>query len=313
MHVQELHGGPNRPNHLLFVYWIVTDHVVKLSILGGGLLGGSLALAATKHWSQEGEVTLWARKEETLATARAMQAGTRWMTDLQEAVHDTEMVVICCPAGAVPHLARQIATALPEDAIVTDVASVKERLVQATREALGQPHRFIGSHPMAGSHRSGIQAARADLYEGAVTIITPLGDEPPSVVQRVSELWKTLACRVVSMSPAAHDQAVAEISHLPHALAAALVNRAQTRPENPVHLVGNGYRDTTRVAEGPAEMWAEILIDNGGHLLNAIEGFTHELNKLAIAVRERDKAQLSFLLEQAKGLREKVSNQQENV
>ena len=177
-----------------------------------------------------------------------------------------------------PDLARQLAPALFSAATVTDVGSVKEGVVNQLEAILGS--QFVGSHPMAGSEQSGIDAARANLFESAVCIITPTENSPPEKVQILRELWQCVGCRIVEMSPREHDERVGRVSHMPHAIAATLVNAISLRVRDVGAIAGGGYRDTTRIAAGPAAMWREILLENRAALLAGLEDFSAMLDKM---------------------------------
>jgi prephenate dehydrogenase len=226
-----------------------------VTILGGGLLGGSLAMCLEAGgWRPR--VRLWARRPETVARARGVGvAGAT--SDLNAAIDGCELLVLATPVGTMPGvLERAIDAGLPQDAVVTDVGSVKRAPARWLEPVLAG-REFVGSHPMAGSQRTGIERARADLFHGAACIVT--GDGPSAAA--VVGFWQAVGCRVERMDPLAHDAAVARISHLPHVLAALGARVALVDPELG-RLAGGGLRDTTRVAAGEPAMWAEILLEN---------------------------------------------------
>ena len=197
----------------------------RVTLLGGGLLGGSLALAL------EQDIRLWARREETAAEAKTL--GIKGATtDLAEAVKDAQLVILCVPVGAMPKLLQDaIEAGLPEDCLITDVGSVKGMPHQTLAPILGGTIRhFIGSHPMAGSEQGGIQAAQADLFEDAACLLTNDGNAPAELAQNLEAFWQAVGCRTTWMDSASHDGLVANISHLPHVVAAAA---ARTCLENP--------------------------------------------------------------------------------
>lgn len=271
----------------------------KVSILGGGLLGGSLAIRLGES-AVGPKVALWARRSETVDEALAM--GIAGATgDLAEVVAGCSVLVLATPVGAMAGvLEKAIEAGLPEDAVVTDVGSVKrapERLlapVLAGRE-------FVGSHPMAGSARAGIGFARADLFEGAACIVT--GGTPETAL--VAELWKSVGCRVFSMDAEEHDHLVARVSHLPHVLAAvgAKVGLAQ---EGDGKLCGGGLRDTTRVASGEAGMWAEILLENRDALVGPLEESAEALRDVLALLSAADDEGLRQWLADAKRRRDSL-------
>lgn len=233
----------------------------NITILGGGLLGGSLALALPSLKSAP-SVKLWVRREETLKEARA--AGVISVTcDLAEAVNDADLIILAVPVGVMPPLvAAAVASGLRERCLITDVGSVKQLPHQKIAPLLeGTNIGFIGSHPMAGSEKTGFSAATANLFTNAACIITndEKVDEPRA--SALEDFWKSLGCRTSWMDSNIHDALVARISHLPHIIAA---SGARICLQDPMEgqYGGGGLRDTTRVASGDPDMWAEILTEN---------------------------------------------------
>jgi prephenate dehydrogenase len=213
----------------------------KLTILGPGLLGGSIGMAA-RHQKTARRVTLWARRPEAADEAYKLGAADEATTDLKRAVTDADFVVLATPIGAMIPLAEQIKPFLPNKCIVTDVGSVKYEIVSALSAALEGSSRFVGSHPMAGSEQSGIEAARRNLFENAVCIITPREDTDKAALQLTHDFWKSIGCSVRTLSPQEHDEIVARISHLPHIVAAAVVNVVCSDGSHPLDFVGPGQR-----------------------------------------------------------------------
>jgi prephenate dehydrogenase len=249
----------------------------NVSILGPGLLGGSLALALRQRAPQV-RVTVWARREEAAREVRERGFAKETTTDLKTAVAGADLVILCVPIGAMAGIATEMAPHLRAAAVVTDVGSVKAPVVDELRNILG-PH-FVGSHPMAGSERVGLDAARPDLFEGAVCIVTPDAGVESARLEAVAAFWSSLGCRVASLPPPEHDEVVALISHLPHLVAAALVNLVCARNADAFHFCGTGFRDTTRVASGPPAMWAEILDGNRQAMAKSVESLIHMLRDI---------------------------------
>jgi len=274
----------------------------KLLILGPGLLGGSVGLAA-KARGLARHVAFWGRREQPLRDALARGAADSIHTDLSQAAADVDIVIFATPTRTFSQLAQELVGNLPEDAVITDVGSVKTPVCREMEKIF--PGRFIGSHPMAGAEKTGIAHARADLFENAACIITPLETTSPKALDAAHALWSALGCRIHQMTAQEHDQAVAHLSHLPHLIAAALVNSALAEiPEPWTQIVGPGFRDTTRVASGPPSMWAEILADNRAAVASAIAGFLCELEKISTALRAEDIGPLQKLLTSAKDMRD---------
>jgi len=274
----------------------------KLAILGPGLLGGSIGLAA-RHRKVAQRVALWARRPEAADEAWKLGAADEATTDLRKAVADAELVVLATPIGAMQSLAQQFKPELADDCIVTDVGSVKYPVVTALSEFLP---RFVGSHPMAGSEQSGIEAARRDLFEKAVCIVTPTETTDKGALQSVHDFWKAIGCSVRTLSPTEHDEIVARVSHLPHIVAAAVVNVVCNNGSHPLDFVGPGFKDLTRIASGPTEMWTEICQQNRQEIGRALEALIEELGKVRTALENNDSIELKAMLKRAKHFRDEL-------
>ena len=233
----------------------------SVAILGPGLLGGSIALALR---SQPGvEVRLWARRAAALQEARALEIADVVTGNAAEAVEGADTVVLCVPVGAMKEVLLQALPSLAPDALVTDVGSVKKPVCDVLTPLLANRALFIGSHPMAGSEKAGLSAARPDLFLNAVCILTPEpGRTLPAACERAEAFWIRVGCRVRSLSPETHDEVCALISHLPHLTAAALVHTVENALPEAFGFCGSGFRDSTRIASGLPAMWTEILSSN---------------------------------------------------
>lgn len=276
--------------------------MTNLAILGPGLLGGSIALAARERGGYR--VAMWARRAEAVAEVEALGVADRVSTDVRSIVADAALVVLCVPVGVMPALARQVAAAISEGAIVTDVGSVKAEVCAELRAIFRDRGRFVGSHPMAGSEQTGISAARADLFVDAVSIVTPEAASDAAAVAALVEFWTLLGARVQQVSPHEHDRIVALVSHLPHLLAAALVNTVAAEDPHAFDFCGPGFRDTTRVASGPPAMWAEILRTNRGAVRGAVEALIEKLRE-TVTLIDCDPPMNEFLT-QAKTQRDRL-------
>lgn len=274
----------------------------KVAILGPGLLGGSIALALRER-QLAAEISLYGRSEQSLEGARKAGVTGSLHTDPQRAVEDAELVIFCTPIGVMPELAERILPALDPFAVVTDVGSVKGCVVKEMEAILHGRARWVGSHPMAGSEQAGFAAARADLFKGSVAIVTPNETTDPQAVEIASALWTQLGCRIITLDPALHDQLVAQISHLPHLVAAALV---QSASEASLALIGNGFRDTTRVAAGPPAMWTDILLSNREALGSVLGRLIATLETARQQLQSGDEKGLHQLLAQANHVRSQL-------
>jgi prephenate dehydrogenase len=270
----------------------------KLTILGPGLLGGSIGLAA-RHRKVAGKVAVWARRQEAADEAYKLGAADEATTDLFRATDGAELIVLAVPIGAMPALAKQI----PPGCVVTDVGSVKYTIVNTLSHILPT---FVGSHPMAGSEQAGIEAARRELFDNAVCIVTPREDTDKAALNSVFEFWKSLGCQVRTLAPQEHDEIVARISHLPHLVAAAVVNVVCSDGAHPLNFVGPGFKDFTRIASGPPEMWTEIAVENRHEITRALDALIEDLGKLRTALENSDAIELRAMLKRAKHYRDEL-------
>lgn len=247
-----------------------------VAVIGMGLMGGSLGLALRQRGLAR--VRGYARRAETRKAAVAMGAVDEAFETPAEAVRGAGIVVVCTPVLSIPALVHECLPALEPVAVVTDVGSTKAELTNRLVPILaGGRVQFAGSHPMTGSEKTGIGVARADLYEGAVTVVTASAGGG-SGADTVAAMWKDVGSRVVRLSPEEHDALVARTSHLPHLVASLLVTAtAGADRENFQALCGPGYRDTTRIAAGSPEMWHDIVKSNRAEILAALRGFQGEL------------------------------------
>jgi prephenate dehydrogenase len=252
-----------------------------IAILGPGLIGGSLALALAER-GLAGKLVIWARKEDSFPAIREKLPQATLTTDIIEAVRTADIVVLCVPIETMKGLVEKFADALKPTALVTDVGSVKESVDREIAPLLAGKALWVGSHPMAGSEQAGFAAARANLFRGAFVILTPTNQTQKQAEQRAEEFWSLpeIGGRIVKIPPQNHDIKVAQISHLPHLLAAVLVNHVQHADSEALQLVGGGFRDTTRIASGSPELWAEILSANARAVAHALNPFIEELKTL---------------------------------
>lgn len=256
---------------------------------------------ALQRGSSSWRVSLWTRREASIPGVASVLPGSRISSDLKSAVEGAGVVVLCTSPQAIESSGEVLASLLPASTPVTDAGSIKAGIVSALEKRLGG--RFIGAHPMAGSEQSGIAAARADLFDGATCILTPTANSHPQALEEVRAFWRETGCRIAEMTPAAHDRAVARISHLPHAVAAALVQAASRRDPTVGALAGSGYRDTTRIALGPEELWKEIFLANRGELLSALSDMQGAMEQLKDFLSRNDADALENYLREARTLR----------
>lgn len=253
----------------------------------------------------------WARRGAVVELLRDGEGlGDHATGDIAKAVEGADLIVLAMPTGAMAGVVEQWKEfGEPGEVLITDVGSVKvpvENEVGAmVREKGG---RFIGSHPMAGSEKTGLEFADGELFRGAPVILTPSAGDPEEAAwtERLTRFWQALGARVSEMPAGEHDQLVASISHLPHLMAAALVRMVLRENPDAANFLGGGFRDTTRVSAGPEDMWAEILADNREAVLDQLGALIEELESWKEALDTLDMEQLCGFLSQARKLRESL-------
>lgn len=274
-----------------------------VAIVGVGLIGGSIGLALRQRGLSD-EVVGIGRRAESLDLARHAGAVTRTTVDLAEGVAQAELVVVCTPVEQIVPLVRAAAAGAPT-ALITDAGSTKARIVADLAADVAGGLRFVGSHPLAGSEKRGPAEARGDLFEGRVTIVAPDESTRSDDVSATIAFWTALGSRVLTMSPARHDEILAATSHVPHVIAAAL---AAATPGGDLEFAAGGFRDTTRIAAGDAELWVQILLDNREHVLTALDRFERSAARFRAAIERGDRAQLAQLLAEAKQQRDALGS-----
>lgn len=259
----------------------------KITIVGVGLLGGSLGLAIRQR-RLAGQVAGFVRRAASLQECERAGALDFATTDLLAAVWDADLVILCTPLAQMRPLVKQMLPALKRGAVVTDVGSVKSSVVRDVETLIAKAGaRFVGSHPMAGSERTGVGAARADLFTNAWCVITPTKRTNRAAQRRVEAFWRALDCRLLRLAAGPHDALVARSSHLPQLVAATLANLVldPRAPRAQSALCAGGFRDTTRIASGSPEMWRDIAVANRLELTRALDRFLRDLNLVRELVR----------------------------
>ena len=278
----------------------------RVAIIGVGLIGSSLALALRKYGVAT-EIRGSGRREANLREAVQRGIIDSYSLNHSEVVEGADLVVLATPVGRFRAIIEEVRPFLKKGSLVTDVGSVKGSLVREMEELMPEGVNFVGGHPIAGSDRSGIDAASGDLFAGARCIITPTEQTPEEAVQKVSELWKTIRAEVSILSPEEHDLVFALVSHLPHLIAYALVNTVgKVNPEY-IHYAGKGFKDTTRVALSSPELWRDICLKNKENLLDLVERFQEILGGMVSALKRDASEELEVLFQEAQSLRSRVT------
>lgn len=284
-------------------------HWPTVVIVGVGLIGGSIGLAL-KARKRAGRVIGVGRSPASLAEAKRLHAIDEAATDLAAAVAVADLVVVATGVASIPGILDQVDAAARPGTLVTDAGSTKARIVAAwekgrslrgTRKggssSRGRQARFVGAHPVAGSHRRGPAAADPQLFQGRVTVVTPAAATPPADVEAITDFWSALGSNVATMTPRDHDRILAMTSHAPHVVAAAVAaaTPAEARP-----FTAGGWRDTTRIAAGDPELWADILLDNAPAVARALSRIAGVTEKILDALESNDRRRLVSLLLRAK-------------
>lgn len=278
--------------------------IETLTIIGVGLIGGSIGLAA-KRRGLAGHVIGVGRQQASLD--RALAAGTidEASLDLAAAVHQSQVAVFCTPVDRIAEQVHAVAPGCAAGTLLTDAGSTKAAIVQGVEGRLPAGVAFVGSHPLAGSEKRGPEHADANLFQGRLTVVTRTPHTDPAAVERTAAFWRALGSRVRLMSPEEHDRALALTSHLPHLLASAL---AGILPPELHDLTATGFRDTSRVAAGDPALWTGIFAQNRIAVLDALNQLCHRLGQFRAALEAGDTASLDTLLAQAKKVRDALGS-----
>jgi cyclohexadieny/prephenate dehydrogenase len=275
-----------------------------LTIVGVGLIGGSIGLAARARGVAR-RIRGVGRRRPGLDSALSIGAIDDAFLELSQAAGGSDLIVFCTP---VDRIAAQVLDAAPHctpQTLLTDAGSTKETIVRTLQGKLPPGVAFVGSHPLAGSEKRGPEHADANLFEGRWTVLTPTAATDPTALERVQSFWQALGSRTRVMAPEAHDLALALTSHLPHLLAAAL---AGILPPDLHGLTASGFRDTTRIAAGDPALWSAIFTHNRPAVLSALSRLEERLRHFRTALEGAESATLLDLLTQAKEVRDALGN-----
>ena len=268
---------------------------LSLAVLGLGMMGGSVAMAARTRGITR-SIIGWDPCAKACAKALAKGIVDRIEINALDAACGSDLVVLACPVPVVAELAKEIGPACGPETVVTDIGSTKASIFKHLGSILPGGASFVGSHPIAGSEKSGCSHSDAQLFEGKLTVVCP-GKAPDSAVAKVERFWHELGCRTVQMDPESHDQALASTSHLPHLVAFLLAGlpRDSDKP-----FVGGGFRDTTRIAGSDPLLWAGILHDNRKALVPLINVMISDITKARDALQTETAEAAQILQEMLK-------------
>ena len=292
----------------------------KITIWGVGLIGGSLGLALKRNGFKGQRVGL-GRNIGRLKNAQQQNAVDSVTTDVAEGIQDSDLIVLCTPVKLIPMFVKSIIESVvgkkKKQIVVTDVGSTKSLLVQSVetqvRAAPSSGISFVGGHPMAGSHETGVDAAQADLFENAKCILTPTEHTDADALQLVKNLWEFVGSVPYLCSPIVHDKLIGAASHLPHLIASILANsvaNVETPDGKALDFTATGFRDTIRIAGGSPELWTGIFTQNADVLLSLMDVFSENLNEFRTFLETYNHAEIERVLVEAQDI---VLKQRENL
>ena len=278
----------------------------SVAVFGPGLMGGSLLMALRERAPQT-KLGAWARRPEVIRELESRGLIDFGGISAEEVAAQSGLAVLCLPVDRLAELSKVIEAALPPDAMVTDVGSVKQPVVEELEKIFARHGSFVGSHPMCGSEEAGLIAARADLYEGALCVVTPTPHSRPEALSAVTEFWRLVGARTIEMDPAEHDRAAAVVSHVPHVAAALLVELVCEEEPRFRDLCAGGFRDTTRIASGSPELWSAILSSNRHEVASALRKLGDSVTKVREALEKNDVRALRGFLANAAAQRARIT------
>lgn len=281
----------------------------QMTIIGVGLLGASLAKVCRERKLVE-RIVGFGRNAENLKRAEQQNVIDHGTTVIEDAVAESDLVVLCSPVGTIAERFREMAPHLKAGCIVTDVGSVKAPLVRDIEPMVPDAVHYVPAHPIAGAEQSGLDAATVDLYEGARCIVTPTSKTNPQAVERIHAFWQDVGMRVQVLDAGEHDFVYGAVSHLPHVVAFALINTVgqlkTSDQEDILNLSAGGLRDITRIASSDPVMWRDICLANKTHVLDLIDRFQDALGEIKQRIEQDDAAGLKESFKNANGHRGKL-------
>ena len=276
----------------------------KITIIGVGLIGGSLALAL-KERNLAKAVFGYGRDQTRLEEAQKSNVIDAFSTNIKEAIDEANIIVIATPVGTFKDILHQIEPLISSNVIITDVGSTKSDIVNIVNDVLRDKSScFIPAHPIAGKERSGFEVSDSKLYDGKKVIITPQETNSPESIDVIDQMWKNVGADVDFMSAESHDNLLGMTSHLPHMLAFSLVNYLVDQNPNASIYAGGGFKDFSRIASGDAIMWRDICLQNKNQIMNHLKGYQSTLDDLLEAINDEDSEKLGQLFTTAKKTRD---------
>lgn len=278
-------------------------HFNKVTILGVGLIGASFALALKKYELCD-EIIGYGRREENLARAKGKKIIDSYDLDPAKACDGADLILFATPVGIFIDIAKKIRSSFKKNTIVTDVGSVKGKLVRDMEKLMPEGVFFVGGHPIAGSDRSGIDTAAAEIFKTAKCIITPTENADKDALEKIISLWERFGSLIKLINPDEHDRIYAAVSHLPHLIAYEIVNTVADIESSYFAFSGQGFKDTTRIASSHPDVWRDICLLNKDNLLEYVEIFKSNLDRVSQYLRANDSESIERDFKNARTLRE---------
>ena len=276
----------------------------KITIIGVGLIGGSLA-KAIKENNLAKVVFGFGRDLNRLEKAKKANVIDQFSTNLKDAINDSDIVIIATPVGSFQEILSEIKPFLTSKIVISDVGSTKTNIASIVSQTLGDySNYFIPAHPIAGKEKSGFEASEANLFNNRKVIITPLETSSPDSISLIQKMWEGTGADVDFMSPESHDELLGMTSHLPHMLAFSLVNYLISKNPSASIYAAGGFKDFSRIASGDAVMWRDICIQNKDQIIDHIRGYQKTLNSLVDAIENENSDELDLLFTSAKKTRD---------
>lgn len=271
----------------------------QTTVIGLGLLGASISLAVLRSFSGM-KVVGYSHRPSTRDKARELAVATEVVEHMDQSVAGADLVILATPICTFEGIFSEIAGALPSGCIVTDVGSTKVLPHRWASRKLPSRVHYAGSHPIAGSEQRGVEFARDDLFDQAMCILTATKSTNKEAIETLENFWSKLGCLVHSMAPAVHDRVFANVSHLPHITAAALIN---ANDDTDLKFAGKGFMDTSRIASGPANIWTDVLLTNAANTIRGIDQVITQLTRFRTAIENKNAKEIEKLLEKARAKR----------
>ena len=276
----------------------------KITIIGVGLIGGSLA-KAIKENNLAKVVFGFGRDLNRLEKAQKANVIDQFSTNLKDAINDSDIVIIATPVGSFKEILSEIKPFLTSKIVISDVGSTKTNIASIVSQTLGDySNYFIPAHPIAGKEKSGFEASESNLFNNRKVIITPLETSSPDSINLIQKMWEGTGADVDFMSPESHDELLGMTSHLPHMLAFSLVNYLISKNPSASIYAAGGFKDFSRIASGDAVMWRDICIQNKDQIIDHIRGYQKTLNSLVDAIENENSDELDLLFTSAKKTRD---------